>query len=124
MHIALGKPRCISSSEGGKLNARLFEGALIKVTFYPKVMFCSLPMLNLLGQIALVTGGSQGIGSAIALALAERGANVAVMARSLEKCEAVAAEIRKSGGRALSVQGDVAEAADVQRVLADVAAEF
>jgi 3-oxoacyl-[acyl-carrier protein] reductase len=81
-------------------------------------------MFNLSGQIALVTGGSQGIGRAIALALAERGADVAVMARSIEKCEAVAAEIRESGRRALTVRGDVAEADEVQRAVAGVAAEL
>jgi NAD(P)-dependent dehydrogenase (short-subunit alcohol dehydrogenase family) len=51
-------------------------------------------MFSLNGQIALVTGGSQGIGRATALVLAQCGAGVAVMARSLDKCEAVAEEIR------------------------------
>ena len=50
-------------------------------------------MFSLNGQIALVTGGSQGIGRATALVLAQCGADVAVMARSLDKCEAVADEI-------------------------------
>lgn len=72
----------------------------------------------------MVTGGSQGIGRAIALALAECGADVAVMARSIGKCEAVAAEVRRLGRRAIAVRGDVADADDVERAVAGVAAEF
>ncbi|MEP7271951.1 MAG: 3-oxoacyl-[acyl-carrier-protein] reductase [Acidobacteriota bacterium] len=66
-------------------------------------------MFSLAGQIALVTGGSQGIGRATALELARCGADVAVMARSLEKCEAVAAEAARMGVRSLAVQGDLAD---------------
>ncbi len=64
-------------------------------------------MFSLAGKIALVTGGSQGIGRATALALAEAGADVAVMARSLDKCEAVAEEIKALGRRALAVRADL-----------------
>ena len=64
-------------------------------------------MFSLTGKIALVTGGSQGIGRATALALAEAGADVAVMARSLDKCEAVAEEIKALGRRALAVRADL-----------------
>lgn len=81
-------------------------------------------MFNLAGQIAFVTGGSQGIGRAIALALAERGADVAVMARSLEKCEAVAEEIRGLGRRALAVRGDLAEAAEIKAAIEKTASEL
>ena len=70
-------------------------------------------MFSLKGQIALVTGGSQGIGKATALLLAQNGADVAVMARSLDKCEAVAAEINALGVRGLAVRGDLAEAAEI-----------
>jgi 3-oxoacyl-[acyl-carrier protein] reductase len=81
-------------------------------------------MFNLTGQIALVTGGSQGIGRAVALALAECGADVAVMARTLEKCEAVAEEIRATGPRALAVRGDMSIAEDLEAAVARVAAEL
>ncbi len=64
-------------------------------------------MFSLAGKIALVTGGSQGIGRATALALAEAGADVAVMARSLDKCEAVAEEIKALGRRAVAVRADL-----------------
>jgi 3-oxoacyl-[acyl-carrier protein] reductase len=81
-------------------------------------------MFNLLGQIALVTGGSQGIGRATALALAEAGADVAVMARSLDKCEAVAEEIRALGRRALAVRGDLGVEADIKAAVAQVSTEL
>ncbi len=74
-------------------------------------------MFNLNGQIALVTGGSQGIGRAAALALAELGADVAIMARSAEKCEAVAEEIRAFGRRALAVPGDMSNPEEIKSVV-------
>jgi 3-oxoacyl-[acyl-carrier protein] reductase len=81
-------------------------------------------MFDLTGQIALVTGGSQGIGRATALVLARAGADVAVMARSLEKCEAVAEEIRGSGRRALAVRGDLGAPEEIAAGVARVAAEL
>ena len=81
-------------------------------------------MFDLTGQIALVTGGSQGIGRATALALAEAGADVAVMARSLDKCAAVAEEIRALGRRALAVPGDLGSEDDIKSAVAKVGAEL
>lgn len=81
-------------------------------------------MFSLSGQIALVTGGSQGIGRATALTLAELGADVAIMARSLDKCEAVAEEVRALGRRAVAVQGDLGEADQITAAVGRVAAEL
>lgn len=81
-------------------------------------------MFSLSGQIALVTGGSQGIGRATALALANQGADVAIMARSIEKCEAVAGEIRALGRRALPIQGDLARADQIKAAVEKVGAEL
>jgi 3-oxoacyl-[acyl-carrier protein] reductase len=61
------------------------------------------------GRVAFVTGAGQGIGRACALALAEAGARVALGARSLDKLEAVAAEIRKRGGEAHVAPLDLAD---------------
>ena len=81
-------------------------------------------MFNLQGQIALVTGGSQGIGRAAALALAELGADVAIMARSADKCEAVAAEVRALGRRAIAVPGDMGSAEQIKAAVEKTVAEL
>jgi 3-oxoacyl-[acyl-carrier protein] reductase len=77
---------------------------------------------HLRGKAALVTGGSRGIGRAIALALAQEGVDVAICARGPEALETTADEIRKAGVRALAVKADMAVAADCQRAV-DAAAE-
>jgi 3-oxoacyl-[acyl-carrier protein] reductase len=73
---------------------------------------------NLEGRVALVTGAGRGIGRAIALTLAEAGADVAVNYREqFEPAEAAALEIRRLGRRAEVVQADVSLAADVARLV-------
>jgi NAD(P)-dependent dehydrogenase (short-subunit alcohol dehydrogenase family) len=57
----------------------------------------------LAGKVALVTGGSRGLGEAMVLAFADAGADVIVASRKLENCQAVAAEVEKKGRRALAV---------------------
>ena len=72
--------------------------------------------VSLEGKIALVTGGSQGIGEAVSRKLAAAGATVLVAARSEEKAAAVAASIAESGGAAEAVRLDVADPASVSAV--------
>lgn len=76
------------------------------------------------GQVALVTGAAQGVGKETAQKLAAAGAAVTVMDINGEGAEKAAEEIRDAGGRAISVQGDVAVAVDVQRMVAQTVAEF
>jgi NAD(P)-dependent dehydrogenase (short-subunit alcohol dehydrogenase family) len=74
-------------------------------------------MPELDGKIALVTGGSKGIGRAIALALAEAGADVAIAARGQEARDKTAGEVEERGRRALAVSTDVTEAEQVQALV-------
>lgn len=72
------------------------------------------------GKVALVTGGSSGIGRATALRLAKDGCAVGVLARSRDGAEAVAAAIRDAGGRATALVADVAVEDDVKAAVADL----
>jgi 3-oxoacyl-[acyl-carrier protein] reductase len=71
-------------------------------------------MFNLTGKVALVTGASQGIGRATALALLGAGARVALCARNAEKLAAIEAEVTAVGAEALAVPMDVADAEQVK----------
>jgi 3-oxoacyl-[acyl-carrier protein] reductase len=80
---------------------------------------------KLSGKVALVTGGSRGIGAASALALAEEGANVAISyVASPEKAEAVVNQIKAKGVAARAFKADQASAADVEKLVNHVAKEF
>ncbi len=67
-------------------------------------------MFSLKDRVALVTGASQGIGRATALALAQAGARVAAAARSADKLAAVVSAVAAAGGEAIAIQMDVGEA--------------
>ena len=81
--------------------------------------------MNLKGRNALVTGASRGIGRGCAEELARAGANVAINYFShREEAEEVAAVVRKAGGKALLVQGDVSNRERVEEMVAETASEF
>jgi len=78
-------------------------------------------MKDLNNRIALVTGGSRGIGAGIAIALAKAGADIAVNYRQkADAAKAVCSEIVGMGRKALPVQADVSLAADVKRMITEV----
>ena len=62
-----------------------------------------IPTLDATGKVVVVTGGSRGLGKAMALGFAEAGADIVVSSRKLDACEAVAADIRRLGRRAIAV---------------------
>jgi 3-oxoacyl-[acyl-carrier protein] reductase len=77
-------------------------------------------MTELSGKRALVTGGSRGIGAAIAITLAEKGADVAITyERAADRAEAVAEAIRGKGRKAAAIQADSADPAAIERSVAE-----
>ena len=67
------------------------------------------PTFDLTGQVALVTGATKNIGHALALGLANAGADIVVVGRTVSECESTAEEIRAMGRRALAVPTDVTD---------------
>ena len=81
--------------------------------------------MDLEGKVALVTGAGRRVGRAIAIALAERGAILAVHYRnSRAQAEAVVAQIAAAGGRAQAMAADLERVSEIERLIADVIAAF
>lgn len=81
-------------------------------------------MFDFSGRVAVITGGSAGLGKGMAIALARQGCNIAVLARRQEVNEAAAAEIRTLGVKCLPVQCDITDNASVEHAAEAVMAEF
>lgn len=75
-------------------------------------------------KVAVVTGASRGIGKSIALALAAKGATVVAMDMDADATEAVVAELKASGAKALAVVGNVTSSVDVDRMISAAVEEF
>jgi len=73
--------------------------------------------IDLTGKVALVTGGSRGLGRAMSLGLADAGADIIVVSRRLENCEAVAEEIRGKGRKALALAAHMGRTEDLDKVI-------
>ena len=76
---------------------------------------------DLEGKVALITGGSRGIGRAIALALARQGVNIALCGRTLATLEQAAEEIRAHGSQAWPIVADVSRLEDIQQFVSEAA---
>lgn len=81
-------------------------------------------LFGIAGKVAIVTGGSSGLGRAIAKGLASVGVRVVVTGTNTARCEAVATDIREAGGEALPLTGDVADPAQVQRLVETAATRW
>ena len=82
------------------------------------------PYFDLTGKIALVTGGSRGLGYQMVLAFAERGADVVIASRKIANCEKVADEVRALGRKALAVQVHAAKWDSIDLLIEASYAEF
>ena len=76
--------------------------------------------MNLVGQTALVTGGSKGIGRAICLALAKEGVNVIIAARNESKIKETMEMLKEMGGKAIAIRTDVRNEEDVKNMISRI----
>jgi len=83
-----------------------------------------LEKFELQGKIGLVTGAGRNLGKVIALSLAEAGADIVVISRTLSEIEKTAEEIREKGRRALAIPVDVTQFSEVEKVVQKVISEF
>ena len=84
----------------------------------------AIDLFRLDDKIALISGGSRGIGEAMARSLAEQGAHVIVSSRKLESCEAVAQAIRDKGGQATAMACHAGDLEAIDKLFADIAEQF
>ena len=82
------------------------------------------PLFDFTGKVALVTGGSRGLGYHMVKAFAERGADVIIASRKLENCEAVAQECRALGVKALAISAHVGKWPDCDWLVQEAYAAF
>lgn len=81
-------------------------------------------MARLAKKVAVVTGSSSGIGKAIALRFGEEGAQVVVAARRMDLCQQTVEQIKKKNGEAWAIQTDVADEAQVERLIRETVARY
>ena len=77
----------------------------------------TLPEFNLDGKVAIVTGASRGIGKAIALTLAEAGADIVATARTVKDIEKTAEEVELLGRRSLAIPTDVLDGEQIKQMV-------
>lgn len=82
------------------------------------------PLFDLTGKVALVTGGSRGLGFEMVKAFAAHGADIVIASRKIEDCERAAAEVRALGRRALPVAAHCGQWGDIDRLIDAAHAEF
>jgi NAD(P)-dependent dehydrogenase (short-subunit alcohol dehydrogenase family) len=81
-------------------------------------------LFDLTGRVAIITGGSVGLGRQMAEGLAEMGANLALCARKQERCEQAAEELKQLGGKTLALACDVKNPNDIHNVVQQTVSHF
>ena len=81
-------------------------------------------LFDLNDEVAIVTGGSMGLGRQMALGLAEAGANIVICARKMDRCEETAREIEAAGVKVLPVKCNMSKTQDVQDLVGRTLKEF
>lgn len=81
-------------------------------------------LFDLTGKVALVTGGSRGLGLQMVRAFAAHGADIIIVSRKIDACEAAASEVRALGRRALAIGAHVGRWDEIDRVIETAYAEF
>lgn len=77
----------------------------------------AMPSFDLNGKVAVVTGGTKGLGYGIVMALAYHGARVVITSRHQEDCDAVAEEVSAMGGEAMGIKADVQNVGEIQNLV-------
>ena len=80
--------------------------------------------MKLKDKVAIITGGAQGLGEGAAQVFAREGATVVIVDMNGEKADAVAAAIRREGGKAMAIQADLCEVANTSRMVEETMAAF
>jgi len=83
-----------------------------------------LPMFDLTGKVAIVTGGYQGIGRGIAEGLAEAGSDVVICARNYDRCVDACSEIEKLGVKTLPIRCDISKTEEVKNLVSETVKEM
>lgn len=83
-----------------------------------------IPNFDLKGKVAIVTGGTKGIGYAIAMVFANAGANVVISSRHQDECDKVANEIKSLGGTAVGIRCDVSDLEQITNLMAKTVEHF
>jgi len=97
---------------------------LIQEAYVERSREVKSPNFSLKGKVALVTGGTRGMGRAMALTFAQAGADVAVCSRHLPDAEKTAQEIRDMGRRSVAIRADISRARDVDSMIDRVVTEL
>lgn len=83
-----------------------------------------VPSFRIDNKVALITGGSQGIGRACALVLANAGAHIVILARNMNKLAAVRNEIEDMGSKVLAIPGDLTEISKIPKIVYEIINQF